>query len=270
MLKPNISNADYQADPAIGSSNLKNALKAPAVYRATADGLIPFTSSPAKDRGTIVHTLILEPETFHDTVAVAPEFKGKGSVAAKAEFAAENEGKIIVSLEVIDQCRSMVDSLLSLPEFAAILGESENELSGWYDDPITGLRCRYRPDIRTDWCIADVKTCADASPDGFSRAIQNFGYHISAAHYLTGDSVLMGTDHRQFIFACVESSPPYLPALYVLNEEDLQLGEWQRKKAMSIIKQCTDSGEWPSYNSSIATGIGVPHWAKREFLEGMI
>lgn len=265
-----ISNEDYHADSAISSSVLKYALKCPAMYKAHIDGKLPHKSTPAMDLGTVLHALVLEPETIDDVAVVAPIFQGKGSVAARAEFKTENAGKITLSEDDWAKCSAMAASVVADPEVAAILAESQNELSGWYDDQDTCLRCRYRPDIRTDWMIGDLKSCQDASPAGFSRAIENFGYAISAAHYLTGDEQLMGSDHSQFAFICVESAPPYLTATYILDQEDLAYGASQRARALATIKNCTETGLWPGYNNGQPSYIGVPYWAKKSFLEGEV
>jgi hypothetical protein len=265
-LMPRISNEYYHASPAIGSSRLKQVLKCPALYHANQ----PFKATAAMDLGTVVHAMVLEPEDVQDVCVIAPKFAGKGATAARAEFKAAHSGRIVLSAADMAKAQAMASNVLALPDVGDILSAAQCEHSGWYDDPITGLACRYRPDARTDWLIADLKTCADASPAGFSRAIENFGYHISAAHYLIGDSVLTGSAHQTFAFLCVESSAPYLAATYILSADSLALGEWKREKALAAIKCCTESGVWPGYNAGQPSHLGVPPWAMREFNEGSI
>ena len=269
-LEVDMLNDDYHKSPGISSSQAKLALKAPALYRASIAGELPHKQTPAMTLGTIVHTIILEPGMLDSDAVVLPKFKAtKAGKEEKAEFMAHHAGKIMLPQADMDKAAAMANSVMALTDAEAILSDSTNELSGWYDDPETGLLCRYRPDARTDYCIADVKTCQDASPAGFSRAIENFGYALSAAHYLIGDEQLTGTTHRQFVFICVESSPPYLPAIYVLDQESLDYGTWQRRKALDIIKRCTDSGIWSTYQDGIATEIGVPYWAIKKSIEDM-
>jgi hypothetical protein len=267
-LMPGISNEVYHASPAIGSSRLKQVLKCPELYDANPK----FKATASMDLGTTVHAMLLEPETVLDIAMQAPTFSGKGSVAARAEFKAENSGKILLSADDWRRAEDMTASLLSLPDVYEILIDAQCEHSGWYDDPITGLACRYRPDARTDWLIADLKTCADASPAGFSRAIENFGYHISAAHYIIGDQVLNNIKHQVFAFLVVESTAPYLAATYLLSTDSLEFGKWKRAKALEKVKECTESGVWPGYNNNRPESISVPYWSAgfREFNEGSI
>lgn len=268
-LVAGISNEDYHDSAGVSSSQLKYVVHAPAKYKAMIDGEIDFNQTPAMALGTAVHIMALEPDLVDEQIIQKPKFSGPGAVLERKEFNDEHEGKVILSADQLAAARAMAANIMKLPDFKRISADSQNEMSGWYDDPETGLLCRYRPDMRTEWCIADVKTCASAEKSAFSRQIYNLGYHISAAHYIAGDSVLMGTDHRQFIFICVESTAPHLAAVYVLDEEDLRFGEWQRARGLAKIKECQDKGEWPSYQGGIASSIGVPHWAKKEFLEEM-
>jgi hypothetical protein len=267
-LMPGISNEVYHASPAIGSSRLKQVLKCPALYHANA----PFAPSKSMELGTVVHAIVLEPDTLQDVCVIAPKFAGKGATAARAEFKANNEGRILLSSAEMAKAQAMASNVLALPDVGDILSAAQCEHSGWYDDPITGLACRYRPDARTDWLIADLKTCQDASPAGFSRAIENFGYHISAAHYLTGEREVSEVDHETFCFVVVENTAPYLAASYILDAESLALGYWLRWKALKLIKECTESGTWPGYSNGQVSHIGVPPWSAglREFNEGSI
>lgn len=267
-LTPGIKNEDYQAADGIGSSTLKTALDCPALYRAYATGAIPWKETPAKRLGTLVHLLMLEAHLAKEEVVVAPKFGRKDvDKADKKAFYAAYADKLIVNQEDHDKGKAMCESLLALPDVRRIMDGSQCEHSGWYVDPETDLLCKYRPDIRTDWCMADVKTCKGASPAEFGKAVATYQYHLSAAHYLTGDEIITGTDHRQFVFLCVESKPPYLTAVYPLADRGLQQGEWERRKALGTVKRCQDADHWPSYNDGTDNYIDVPYWAQKEFDE---
>lgn len=262
-IYPNISNADYHAGEGISSSQLKNFLVSPEYYRACEAGEVERTGSPSMILGTVLHSLVLEPELFVQQYAIEPVADGrtKEGKEIKEAFKTESEGKIIITSAIKETALKMRDSLWKLKEFNQLFDGGEPELSGYYTDSETGLLCKYRPDWRTDWSITDVKSCADASPIGFSKAIYNFGYHISAAHYLAGDNIVKGTDHRQFIFVCVENKAPFCAAIYVLDQESLIEGERLRRVALDGIKECTEKNEWPGYNNGLASEIGLPKFA---------
>ena len=263
-LHDGISNADYHKGKGISSSSLKDVLRCPAYYDARKKGIVKQEESDAMNLGTAVHKLVLEPDDFESEIVVSPNFSGKGSVAAKAEFKSENKGKTIITADQMVKCNGMRDSIMSLPESLAIFNKGKAEQSGYYIDKETGMLCKYRPDWRTDWSLFDIKTTRDASPQKFARTIVDLGYHISAAHYLAGDKETSKTDHEQFIFICVEPEPPYLAVPYVLSEKSLELGYFKRRQALDLIKFCRDNDEWPTYNAGVCQQIDVPNYALYE------
>ncbi len=261
-----ISNKNYHAGGGISSTQLKDYIHAPRIYQAYRTGELVFQTTPAMILGTVVHRLVLEPDDLYNEVAVRQKVDGRTNAgkAYKAEFEADNEGKIIIDAEDFDTAQRVRDSILAHPEVKQIFASGgKAELSGYYMDENdehevgTFQLCRYRPDYRTDFAIVDVKTCQDASKEGFRYQIKDLGYHISAAHYIAGDRILKGTNHRNFIFIAAETKPPYLVAVYPLGERSLQLGEWHRRRALNGIKMSREHDYWPQYNDNLAIDIDL-------------
>lgn len=263
-----IDNDDYHATPEISSSNIKTALKSMGKYKAKLDGESVFKATPAMELGTLVHALVLEPHTFSDQFAVSEKFDGRTKVgkAAKAAFLAANEGKIIVDADQMKTASLMAKAVMEHEEVKLLFAVAgiAFEYSGFCYDPETELRVKYRPDIRTDHFIADLKTCADASKEEFARSISKFGYHVSAAHYLKCDRDLFGTTHGQFIFICVESTFPYEVAVYTLKSTAIDHGYDQCAKALSMIKDAQTTGNYPQLNDGLACEIDIPAWSYKD------
>ncbi len=254
-------NSTYHATPNISSSNIKTALKSMGKYKAEIDGDSVFKTTPAMELGTLVHALVLEPETFGNQFAVSEKFDGRTKIgkAGKAAFMAANEGKIIVDAGQMETATAMARSVMEHPEVKEILSvENQREHSGFCIDRDTGLNVKYRPDIRTDHFIADLKTCADASKEEFARSIFKLGYHISAAHYLKCDHELFDTTHGQFIFICVESTFPHEVAVYTLKSTAIDHGYDQCAKALNMIKDAELTGDYPELNDGLACEIDIP------------
>ena len=267
-LIPNMLNADYHATDDVSSSNIKTALKSMAKYKAQLEGKSEFKTTPAMELGTLVHALVLEPDAFDDQFAVSEKFDGRTKIgkAAKAAFMDANAGKTIVDVDQMEIAIAMASAVTEHPEVKKILAVKDNvyENSGFCVDSDTDIGVKYRPDIRSSHFIADLKTCKDASPGEFSRSIYNFGYHISAAHYLKCDSHLFGTDHNQFIFICVENTYPYEVAVYTLAEQSLYIGYEQCKKALGMIKLARETGNYPQLNNGLTCDIEIPAWARKD------
>lgn len=292
-LFPDISNEVYHAGRGISSSELKYAVKAMALYQAYKNGVVSFAESEAMRLGTAVHKMVLEAYDFGNEIVIGPKFGAtKIEKEAKKAFYEENKGMTIITADQYEKCRGMTDSLLSLPEVDKIFQSGDPELSGYYIDNGgdetfidgsyrgTNMLCKYRPDWRNNWCLPDVKTTTDISKQAFMRTIHKFGYHISAAHYLEGDRILAGqknrtADHagidwhdlpddiykKQSVFLAVESNPPYLATMYILDPESLQLGKEIRRIALNEIKKARDTNEYPLYNNGFSQSIGVPQFA---------
>jgi PDDEXK-like domain of unknown function (DUF3799) len=264
-----ISNADYHEAEGESSSNLKPMLRSSALYREARSGQIPRVESPAMRLGSAVHKLTLERLGFGLEYVVSRKFgRSAKDQAEKAELHAAHPSMIIIDNEVYDQARCMADSLQAYPEVMAleVFKDGKPEVSGFYTDPATGMLCKYRPDWATDWALFDVKSTQDASSGFFARQMAKFKYPLSAAHYLEGDKELNGSSqygvngYKQFIFLCVEPEYPYECAVYQLGEQSLELGQWQRKRALAAIKAGRDSGEWPKLNGGIGQILDVPQY----------
>ena len=265
-----ITNEDYHSGPGISSSNVKSFREAPELYRANNAGEIPRKETDAFDFGSACHKMVLEGRDFDDEFLVTPKFdkRTKAGKAGYSEYEILAAGRTMINQASYDHMNRMRDVLMRHPAIVDhelfITGKGKPELSGYYTDPTTGLLCKYRPDWRTEWCIADLKTAASASDAAFSAQSRRLGYEISAAHYIEGDSISTDTDHDQFIFAVQEKEPPYLVNVKVLGSKTLELGRHRRRQALNGINECMKTGEWPHFNSNIATILEYPNYCFNE------
>ncbi len=177
------------------------------------------------------------------------------------EFNAANADKIILSQADWDMLHHMKNAVHGHPVAGKLLAKAgKAEQSFFWNDSETGLDCRCRPDYLTDDnIIIDLKTCADASPDGFARACYSHRYHVQDAFYSDG----MAANNRQpkaFIFIAVEKTAPFGVGVYVLNEESKQLGRALYRRDLESIKQCESQDAWPTYTTRIEE-ISLPKYA---------
>lgn len=274
-----ISNEDYHAGEGISSTSVKHFLKTPRTYQAYNTGEITFNASDVMDTGTVTHCMVLQPDEIDDQIIVHPELlkptqKMREATKIKAdiqerievwdEFEKHSAGKLVVSARQFDDARFMTDAVLADPECRRLLKNGIPEMSGYYKDPETGLLLKYRPDWKHPDYLADLKTCGNGSKYGFKKSIESFKYQLSASHYLEGENILEGNDHRTFIFLCVENKAPWLVSVYVLEDESLRHGDWLRRKALNGIKHCQETNIYPSYNGGIATTIGINQYLINE------
>jgi len=260
MARPqaSISNLDYHADPAISASHLKAINTSPLHYwaRYLDPNRVAPEPSPAMKLGTLVHCLVLEPEELPHRYRRVPDGIDRRTKDGKQQWAElEATGLELIKAADWDAANAMADSVHRHPAAAQLLQRAGGmaELSFWWDDSSTGLRCKCRPDWFTDQ-VVDLKTTADASPAGFARSVANFGYHVQAAHYLAGTGV------ERFSFVAVEKQPPYAVAVYQLDAAAMAIGDALRLDALNRIVQCRKADQWPGYGDDEQV-ISLPKWA---------
>ncbi len=263
----------YHAHSAVGHSGLVRIMRSPAHYREYVTN--PPEPTPAMQLGTAFHVALLEPGIFGETFVVAPKFdrRTKDGKAEAEAWEAENAGKTALTAEQMAAIEQMVASVKQHAGASMLLGCGLAEMSAFWIDQETGIECKCRPDFlamagETITGIVDVKTCCDASADGFARAIATLGYDVQAAFYQDVLKALTGRT-IPFYFIAVEKEAPYAVAAYKASDDVIEVGRAKYRGALQLLKWCRHRGSWPSYqpNGEIET-INLPRWAANFDLEG--
>ena len=261
-----MSNEDYHRSTPLSKSNLSELLRSPAHYRASLTNSREETA--AMVLGTAFHCAVLEPDRFGREYGVPPSVDRR-TKAGKAAFAEwELHGWKAISEEDFCRIGEMKETLLGHKTLGPLFDHGEAELSffaeaDYYGSPIW-LKCRPDWIDQSRGVIVDLKTTADASASGFSRSCAKYHYDLQAYLYSMICSEVLGKNITAFVFAAVESLPPYGVAGYVLDSEALELGRHKFHKAIGRYFECVESGEWPSYGDRIEQ-LSLPKWA---FYEG--
>ncbi len=252
----NLSETDYHLHPAIGSSGLKTILKSVGLFRWEQNQ--KRTPTKAMNFGTSFHFAVLEPKRFKDEVVAMPEFKGTGMYAKKDQFLTENHGKVIISQDEMVDLKSMLRSVLDHNVASSLLVGGVPELSYFWTDKDTGVECKARPDYRRNGgALVDIKTTGDASLEEFSRSVLNFGYHISAAHYLEGVSQVLGQKFERFLLIAVEKTAPFGVQVFEIDFGTLEKGLELLKRALLKLKAARDANHYPIYSEEIVP-LNIP------------
>ena len=115
--------------------------------------------------------------------------------------------------------------------------------------------------------IVDVKTCTDASAEGFARSIATLGYDLQAAFYQDGIKAITGRT-LPFYFIAVEKDAPQAATVYRASEAVIDVGRAKYRGALQLLQWCRTNNRWPAYqpNGEIET-IELPRWAANFDLE---
>lgn len=255
-----MSNSEYHATKShLSASSIKKILDNPYEFLNPVE-----MNSPELLIGSVVHKLVLEPDTFDDEFAVMPAIDRR-TKAGKEEYAAfleASKDKECIPLDFYNKAVAMSKAVNDQKEIKDLLlsnGVAERSVFGEID----GVKVRCRPDYyREDLgLIVDLKTTQDAHPDAFAKSIANFGYFIQAAFYL---DVLrsVGLSANKFVFVAVSKKEPYMVGVYELTPNDIDLGREMYKKAFEIHKDI-ESFKRPVYlspNKEVVQTLVLPNY----------
>lgn len=276
-----MSNDVYHADacptPSLSASGMKRILQeCPAAFWWQNRRLNPKAEekrTKALDIGRAAHLWLLQGEQFEAEIAVMPAGMNLTTNAGK-QFAAqaEGDGKTVIRAHEFEAIKAMKESAMRSELVRLSLSNGQAERSLFWQDEETGVWLRCRP----DWLptalqfIPDFKTAASCHPDDFARSVNEYGYHIQAAHTLAGIEAVTGHRPDGFFFVVQEKAAPYLVSICTLDEEALAWGAKLARRAIRVFARCLERGHWPGYDGGVST-VSLPTYALKqlEALEAM-
>lgn len=242
---------DYHADrDALSCSLLKPLLISPAHFQA---GLaVCETSSEARDFGSLVHLLLLQPEAVSQELAVFPGIPDRPQTLRK--FAALHPGKLVVDEPMFATARRIAQKVADTPYKGRALGrfieEAISEATIYFTEPTTGLRMRVRMDSYHPDISFDLKTSRFASTRAFARDAEERGYDLQAFMYSLARCLYEGTTApKPFVFIVAGNTAPHSVSTLVAGETFLGNGALKFQACAAAFKACTASGYWPDLSS---------------------
>lgn len=259
---------EYRTAPAISRSELWKIRESPEKFKWAMEH--PEEPTPALIFGQVFHKLALEPLTFGDEFAVAPNVdrRTKDGKAAWAEFVASADGKTVITQDVFDKASDMVCALYRAPYVKKLLN-GQREVPMFWTDEMTNEACKCRHDCVTivgeQPIIVDLKTTADASTDAFMRTAVNYGYDFQAAMYSDGYEKNTGKK-PSFVFIAIEKEPPYSVNILQADELFLKRGYDVLRELIGIYHECKQTGNWYGYLGAyeVINNLGLPAWLAKE------
>lgn len=250
-----MTESEYRNALGLSQSSLKEFNKSPAHYLASTEAVREPTD--AMILGSVFHAIVLQPDEAKDLYAVKLKVDGrsKEGKAYNEQFAVENAGKFIINSEQEQQLLAMKASVLSHPKASQLLKDSdyrELPVFGTYPTPHGDVRLKGLVDSydSKNSIVNDLKTCEDASPEGFRKAIWDRRYDLQDVQYgwLLENAGLPVT---QFNFICVEKKAPWAVAVYSISPQSLlkSAGRWE--DLVIEFGACTSSGIWKAYSDEV-------------------
>ena len=260
-----ISNAEYRQREGISSSELKKIMKSPLHYKHWKEN--PQEDTPALLFGRAAHKYVLETYDFFTEFAVAPncDRRTKEGKETWAKFLEESEGKDVITEEQFKQIEDMRIAMLATP-FVSKLINGEHEVSYFWTDEDTGLKCKCRPDSINHKLkiICDYKTADNAETQAFMRKSIDLGYDLQAYMYQQGIKENIGEDYL-FVFIAQEKKPPYAVNILQADDNFMTSGRQIFREMLNVYKECSESGTWYGYlgSDNQINSLGVPKWVEQ-------
>jgi hypothetical protein len=259
----------YHADrDALSCSLMKPLLISPAHFQA---GLVACEkASDARDFGTLVHLLVLQPELASRELAVFPGIGDRKS--AYDDFTLAHPGRLVVDEPTFAEGRRLAQRVLDARykgrPLQRFIEESIPEATIYFTEPTTGLRMRIRMDLYHPEISFDLKTTRFAQARAFMRDAVDKDYDLQSYMYSLGRCLFEGiTVPKPFVFIAAENTEPHSVSTYEAGPTFMGNGANKFQASAAAFKACTSTGYWPDQSSDGVLEIepwqqfsGKPAW----------
>jgi len=242
-IYPDMSFAEYHADPAWGSSDLKT-------FRVGPPAMVPWrreNGSPDTDAtrlGTACHARILTPDLFDATYAFKPDGMTFATKEGKA-WKAEQGGKEILSAAMARDVEA-IDNAVEDNERAwrSITGATAREASIFWTCPDSGEPCKARPDwFDADW-VYDLKVSRHAGSGLAFRAYVE-GWMAQGAHYAFGLRTLKLGARKGSRLVVVHPKAPHYVYTVETKATALDVLTLENVNTLRQLGECRKANVWP-------------------------
>ena len=260
--------------PSISSTGIKTILGETPRHYYHGSGLNPVPpiekerKSKALGFGGAAHDWVLEGDAafLAKYEIVDDDWDRRSNARKEQEAEAIAAGRAILKHGELDQIRAMKREIEASIAGPMLVG-SQRELTMAWIDRETGVWCRvlydaiHLPRPAPVWMVPDYKTAESGAPDDFARAINNFGYHISAAMYLEGCEHAHGDRPDVWLWCVQEKAEPFDVAVYQCDSETLEYGRLLFRRGLRKFADCLASGRWPGRGEQIRVA-GLPEYER--------
>jgi len=242
----------YDSIEALNYSGSKELLsKSPAHFRLYVT--TPREATKALRLGSYVHALVLEPVKARIAFAVAPAVDRRtkdGKAVYEAFTSALEPGTTVLSAEEADEANLLAAAAKGcIDRHGFKFKATELMFTTLFMD--AQLKCAIDA-VGEDGYLYDLKTCEDASPAGFLKAVRAYRYNLQANFYKAAYAAGFKEHVQGFRFICVEKDT-LQTAVYELGPDLMAYGYTDFIKAVDLYKSCLASNDWPGYPQEIQT-----------------
>ncbi len=250
---------EYFAHPAVNRSTLWSMRKSP--YHTK----IKQPRTDALDVGTATHAVVLEGADDRITFFEGDR-RTKPGKAAWNKFQAEciEHNRIVLKKQDYYDVMWMAQAVRTHSVANRLFGvPGRKEVTARWEREGVDLKAKFDFLAVDSKYAVDLKTTVDASPDGFARAVGNYGYYFQAAFYLDAIPEL-----ERFYFVCIEKKTNAV-AVYFLERDSayVQYGRSQMHSWLKDYAVADLSDDWRGYTDDEPMELVAPYWMSQEAAE---
>lgn len=280
--------ADCCAGPSISSSGLRKiTLGSPHAFWMQSDWnpnrYPPKEPNDGMILGRAAHALMLGDEVFDDLFIYVPEdaprrptapqlaaFERDGAWSDAAApgaafweaFDARAAGRMTLSPEQVKKIGYMAENLRLSSLAVEVLTSDLTEISMVWQDEITGLWVKSRPDCipSNGYDFGDLKTFAPKSSDmilSAQRAITDHGYAQQMALAIEGAERVLDTSATRCALVFIQTTEPYEVVPIEIDDESLYWARVLNRAALDAAAHGLKTGKWPFASEWIFGGQGI-------------
>ena len=258
----NMPESEYFKAEEFSYSASKEFMKSPAHYQAYLTK--EHETDPEQEMFKAVQLRCLEADKANRIVTVDGRWAGK---VKEEVLARKADGYIVLKPEALDRAREIAASVQANPDAMGLLQNSYNEVSLFWIDPSTGVKCKGRLDIlsRTDkgYEIVDLKNLSQLhNEEMITNQVMRMQYAHQMAFYSIGFNALTGDMPVSCSWIFVEDEKPY--GVKVRSCPFTLVNDNWMSYISTIIpkyKECLFSNQWPLYETG-RKDIQLPKWYK--------
>lgn len=264
---------NYHADPALGSTDIKNGYEGKlfnlAKFYGRKTGQIPVSKSSGYAVGSVIHYLVLECNEgmIEEEIKKVAVKKPKGMQYRSNENKKWRDDHEAAGLAILTEFEwnaaiQATSNILQNRLARWLLRGSKNEVSVWDREFETGLHLKARFDIvaADGLSVGDLKSTADNAGPGsgkcFGGTFMKYQYYRQAGHYKIV-SKPHGIRAENYFMIVFEKEPPYQVAVHRIDNATLDFAMRSNMEALRKIQKANEIGIWPGYSQEYYP-IGVP------------
>ena len=215
--------------------------------------------------GKNVHSALLEPGRYRESVVVGPDVDTKQRVEWK-NFVKENPGKTHLKPSEAAEIQGMMEGILRNETAKNILTGGIRERTIIAQDPVTKLFLKGRVDFdqQEDTYLVDFKTTANAEAGEFARSAEKYEYPNQCAWYLflydlLYDLGLVKVKKDTFLVVAQDSEFPFCCSTFIYDSAILEKAREINRARLDRIGECVKAGHFPAYGDDVKT-LAVSSW----------